>query len=378
MPKLEINIKKSGFICGGDGVEYHTWPSLLKLRNGDILCCTRYGTEKCSADGRLRLYRSGDGGKTWSEGESPAYRESLEQPEYEYRCCGLSATSDNEITATYLRFLHGSDGAELFSSEDDGMLFPETRITKSFDNGYSWDKPRAFELSIDGYSGVVVPDDGCSVLIGGELALPVETWRLAGKPFEPGETQHSRIFFSSDGGYTWPQSVINANDPSGLICYYDQRMCGFPDGRLMSLFWTHKYNERTDMPVHMSVSDERGRNWSPVTETNLSGQISCPIYLVENTFLAIYNCRSVNLGQGVKAVISYDGGVTWDTKNEKTLWSPKTGSPSNDGNLTYEDIALFWFGHPGIIRLGVNTYLVGFYCGDGKSAGVMTVHIEVL
>jgi hypothetical protein len=144
------------------------------------------------------------------------------------------------------------------------------------------------------------------------------------------------------------------------------------------LFWTHDYSKKLDLPVHMAASEDSWKNWSEPFETNITGQISCPVPVCGDTVLAIYNCRTNSLGQGVKAIISYDGGKTWDLQNEETLWAAApAGTGKADETILFSDMQLWTFGHPDVIKTGDNRFLAAHYCSNGKTTMIQAVTLTL-
>lgn len=382
MNKIELILEGSSIVCGDSdpltSSKYYTWTSLTKCMDGTVLCCAREGSGKNSSDGRIKMYRSDDKGKSWTEGVSPAKKDSTKNPEYEYRVCNITETGNIELTAIYLKINRGDTAKKLFDPIDDGILPAEMVIVKSYDRGKTWSSPKSMDLIVPGYDGVVMADDGCVVLPDGGMLVPAETWKKPGQDFIRGYTQQARVFISRDSGETWTESYVNAIDSEGSNCFYDQRLCFVEEGILTSLMWTHDYKKHIDLNMHVVYSYDYGKTWTNPIDTGLSAQISCPVDLGDGILMTVYNCRKGV--QGVKAVLSYDSGKTWDMDGEIFLWRlglVHAESENKEKKITYDDISGYLFGHPDVIRLSNDEFLAAHYLSNSKHTYIKSYIIRI-
>jgi len=81
--------------------------------------------------------------------------------------------------------------------------------------------------------------------------------------------------------------------------------------------------------MRQTVSKDGGRTWTPMAKTPMLGLPPHLITLADGKVVCVYGRRFNDPGFGEFAMISDDGGATWDAANEISL------SPSHCGDLGY-------------------------------------------
>ena len=84
-----------------------------------------------------------------------------------------------------------------------------------------------------------------------------------------------------------------------------------------------------DNCMRQTVSKDGGRTWTPMAKTPMLGLPPHLITLADGKVVCVYGRRFSDPGFGEFAMISDDGGVTWDSAHEISL------APSHSGDLGY-------------------------------------------
>jgi len=125
--------------------------------------------------------------------------------------------------------------------------------------------------------------------------------------FYDGRGNESYIFRSKDGGKTW-------GDPSLLGKHYNETaVVDLGGGRLLAAM-------RSEKSGHLAVtrSEDAGYAWSEPVQVTADGEHPADLIRLENGgILMTYGER--NPPRGARAVLSRDGGKTWDTEGKIIL-----------------------------------------------------------
>ena len=197
----------------------------------------------------------------------------------------------------------------------------------------------------------------------------------SGSTWRPGN-QKAAALFSSDQGRTWGQFTIVADDTTGKVLWWDQMSDILPDGRLYTMFWTHKYGTSDDLNNHWATSQDQGRTWSQPRPTNLRGQVCAPIALPDGRVAAIYNYR--HEPQGIHVALTEDL-QTFDLDNELVVFDAGAeatlGQPDHENYLA--EHLLIGFGKPGGRLLPDGDLLTYFWCTSGGVTHTRWVRLRV-
>lgn len=278
--------------------------ALARLPDGTYLVTWRVGSQKDSADGSILLSRSADNGRTWSSPEKLPLGPFAEM-ECEPHYAPLTVLSDGRILAAIMWVDRSNPGLPFFHPDTEGLLPTRTLFCESHDAGCTWSNYRVMDAapyhSPMPITGPVLP------LAGGELACQFEV----NKNYDdPQQWRHAAAWkISRDGGQTWPECVEVAHDPAERLMYWDARYALAPDGFCLATFWTYDRNANRDANIHLSVSHDHGRHWSPPQDTELVGQIAHPVFLADGRLVLIYIDR-FRTGS-IRAVMSDDMGKSF-------------------------------------------------------------------
>lgn len=346
---------------------------LIRLANGDLLVSFRIGTGRDTPDGRLRVMRSRDEGRTWAT-LHPGLTATIEGVEGNLVEGFFTELAPNRLIGAFAWVDRSNPERSFVNPSTAGILPMRVLLAESTDGGETWGPFRDVDLR---------PQVGCAVtgpvltLPGGELALHYESWKEYDDP-SPG-THVASLRVSSDGGATWPEMAIVAADPAERIFYWDQRIARHPEtGRLVATFWTHDRDAKTDVENHIAWGSPSGRDWSVPVPTGWRGQHCQPLPLGGDRLAAFYVRR--HHPPSLRAVISDDFGATWRSNEELVFYDSSAGpEPGADGVRAFED---FWqdmmawrFGHPRAVLLPNGDVFVAFYAGDENATSMHWVRI---
>ena len=361
------------FIVAGDEIAqetslFHTFPSLMRCSDGTFLCTALVGSKKSGPDGRTRVFKSVDGCRSWVATPSPTGYDEADNPKWGFQMCHIAELSPGHLLAAYLRSERFKPEEALFHPETSGMQHSVVRLTESKDQGESWSEPWDLNYTLP---DIIAPGQFVK-LSEGTLGLPFEVWHEWEKGWQEGPS--TRLLASRDGGKTWSEAGIIAKDETRLHIFGDPRLTRLPNGHLIVLVWVHNIATETDLPVHLSGSTDNGLTWSPLVSTGIIGQIACPIALEENLLLAVYQKR-FGPEAGLRAVLSYDSGITWDMDSDTSLWGLGLNTDKQNPFSGYEEYS---FGYSSVFKLSAKEFLVSFWISNGITTYIRLLKIGVV
>jgi hypothetical protein len=215
------------------------FPSIVKLRNGELLVAYYDSPAHVSPAGRIALVRSRDDGMTWSEPEV-----ALDTP-LDDRDPTLTVTPTGRVL---LSFFAGGSGVV-----DEG---PGIFVLRSDDGARTWSAPTRVETSLRGAattSAIVARRTG-------ELVMPIYG-RADG-------TRRSRAVAmrSRDDGLTWPPATETLLAAADGIDFQEPAIAEIA-GRWLAVFRT----EQPGSPAFHAISTD-GAKWSPATRLDIAAQ----------------------------------------------------------------------------------------------------------
>ncbi|RYZ83285.1 MAG: exo-alpha-sialidase [Proteobacteria bacterium] len=180
-----------------------------------------------------------------------------------------------------------------------------------------------------------------------------------GSPATPDRAVFVRSF---DGGNTWGDLSVIAQDDahprSDLIGlnFNETAIADLGQGRMIAMIRCDESFTTTDgifMPVggvgsfHTAYSFNSGLSWSRPKSTEIFGQPAHLLPLSDGRVLCTYGYRKKPYG--IRAIISYDRGMTWDMKNEIIL---------RDDGLSWD------LGYPMTLQLSDGAFFTVYYMSD--------------
>ncbi|MCM8820499.1 MAG: exo-alpha-sialidase, partial [Candidatus Omnitrophica bacterium] len=234
-------------------------------------------------------------------------------------------------------------------------------LIRSFDGGHTWEHfPHRIQSGGAEHAGPSVLSDGSLICIGY-------------KPVEGGYKKAA--FISKDEGVSWGEigeipCEYEKFEHAGraLRWYYGERPYGYEKneqalfipiiseynilevspGNLIALF---RMELRKDWGyIYQSVSQDNGKTWSIAKKLPIWGFPPHMIRLSSGAILCVYSHRCEPWS--VRAILSYDGGITWDTSNIITIdeWEDKPD-----------------MGYPVSVEVEPNQILTVYYCSRQDS-----------
>ncbi len=349
--------------------------SLTLLSNGDLIAAFRIGTGRDAPDGRLRIMRSRNSGRTWDT-MHPGLTATIDGVAGNLYAGYFTELNRDRLLGAFVWVDRSNPDLSFVNPETAGVLPMRTLLAESGNSGVSWSEFREVDLT---------PQQGCSCtgpifeLENRTLALPYESWKEYDDPNPGHHTASLRL--SSDGGENWPDMVVVAADPESSMFYWDQRIGRHPiTGEFVAMFWTHDRNAEVDVENHISWADRSGRIWSRPAPTGWRGQHCQPIALGGDRLAAIYVHR--HDPPSLCAVMSDDFGKTWKPDSEIAFYTSKVGTePGSAGTRAFEefwqDMMAWRFGHPRGVLLPDGDLMIAYYAGDSDSTSMHWARIRL-
>ncbi len=335
-----------------------------KLSNGEIiLCCKELNGSMNDPKGRILMFRSIDGGKTWKKGISPTCHDETVYPEKGYLMAHVTELEPDELIAVY-SIIDTDESKPLFNTVTDGMQPASVRTTKSYDNGRTWTTPKDIEFESP---DIIVPGK-IITLPDGNIGFPCEMhdhWEGGYK-----EGNCSRFIKSYDRGYSFSEG--NTMAAAEGILYGDARPTCINDEILIYL-WTLDLTNMEDQPVHFISTADSGETWSAPAPVNITTQIMSPLYFRDGLMLAVHQDRFSG-NHGLKALFSFDSGLNWNRSTEVTLFGAES---KPDGTNPFSHFDQFQFGYSSLLKTGDTSCLVSFWHTNGKTTSVSVIKITV-
>ena len=278
------------------------FPVIAQLRDGSIAAVVRGGGAHVGVAGRLDLVLSRDDGETWSR---PA---TIVDSPWDDRNPAFGVADDGSLVVAYVVFRDYKPDGGLASKRRDGI-----HVVRSRDSGRTWDEGPLLDLFP---SGLVSPFGKMLNLDGGVLMMTF----YAGDDFfhvsppgraavQPGMKWYpfAYVIRSRDGGRTW-------GDMSLIAPGFDEvALLRMRDGRIAAALRSH---DRGDTSI--SFSHDQGRSWShPKRVASDREHPADLVELADGRLVLIHGER--NRPMGIQAMISHDGGSTWEHESKLML-----------------------------------------------------------
>jgi sialidase-1 len=326
------------------------FPTVVRLRSGELLAAFTVGEAFESADGHTELARSRDEGRNWEWlGPLPAGR----TPHPTSESGRLSRTPDGTILCFGPRFDRSDPERPIGNAETNGLLESEGVLYRSTDDGRTWTEPQVIPMSVPGPHEIASP---ICVLGDGRWLAPFSTWRpWNGVKRTP---ERALAMVSYDQGATWPETITTFEDPNDKIVYWEQRIIEIGGGRLLAVAWAHDHGSGNDLANQFAVAED-GRTFSPPRSTGLPGQTCTPYWLGEDRLLCVYNRRHGE--PGIRAALVRFSPEGWRTETDTLVWGQSI--PSHQGAKSIIGaVNHFRFGFPGLFHLGGEDFLSTYWC----------------
>jgi len=342
--------------------------------DGALLIGFRNATGRDAPDGRLRIVRSRDEGKTW-ETLHEGMTATVDGVEGNLYSGYFTELASGHLIGVFVWVDRSDPTLSFVNPATAGVLPMRNLVAESSDGGATWSPFRLVDLS---------PHRGASCtgpilkLAKGVLALPYERWKEYDDT-DPG-THSANLRLSFDRGRTWPQMRTVAEEAAGQRFYWDQRFAIHPGtGLLAAMFWTHDRDAGRDLVNHIAWGTPDGTTWSAPTPTGLPGQHCQPIAIGGERIVAVYVHRQDP--PSLRAVLSEDFGRTWQRDDEPVFYDSRAGTEpgcqteSRGFEAFWQDMMAWRFGHPRGVLLPRGDLFVAYYAGDEQATSMQWVRL---
>jgi len=324
--------------------QMYGWPGITRVEGDHILVSASERKYHVDPIGREVVIHSYDGGKTW---ELP---QEVFNGELDDRDANLLTMADGTLVLTwftsiaFLRWLEDDACPEpwrerwLARVERQGIT-PDTPVggwlIRSSDGGRTWEA--AHEIPIGHHAGPSVLSDDRLIYIG-----------------SAGVAGLAPVWESADKGDTWAQigevrGPCAGDSPHGT--FNENHVLELSPGRLLVVFRT-EFEDRDARYLHQSNSEDGGHTWSDLKPMPVWG---CPPHLIRlssGPILCVYGHRRDPYG--IRGVLSYDDGDTWDHDNIITI---------------YEFDQPWDIGYPVSLEVTPGHILTVYYCNRKQNVG---------
>ena len=327
--------------------EYVAFPAIQALPHDVLLCMCRHGSARESDDAVVKIQRSTDGGVTWKPaGELP---EPSGAGPGSRLPGGFGVTPEGEALA-WARYAFGQNG-------ESGQL-----VWHSSDRGLTWSEPARVDTS-----------PFVDIGVGGNLVSLSDGTMVSASEWGAEESGDSMpdwaalISNSTDGGHTW-DAWRRVQGPKDGVYYFDLRIAGLADGRLLAVYWTHDMAKDQGLNVHTAWSSDRGETWTEPRNAGFWGQVTDVTCLTSGRVIAVTNHRREPMG--VRALLSEDGGGSFAEAAHLELWgiepaqvrsAPVLSKRRDVVEKALDSYHFFTFGTPSVTQLADGTIAAAFY-----------------
>ena len=326
--------------------EYVSFPAIAALPDDTLLCMCRHGSARESMDGRIKIHRSVDGGRTW------APTEPLPEPPAETGrlrgAGGVVAGRGGEALAWVNRRSAPGRPARSY-------------IARSDNGGVSWSGPEPVQLEPFAGTGTA---SFLHALADGTL---IATGEMQGDGAHiDSQAYASLVTRSTDDGRTW--DPLQPAHVSAARYHFDMHVTGLDDGRVLASYWTHDMAADKGLNVHTAWSSDLGRTWTEPADAGFWGQLTPVQGLRSGRVLAVTNHRRPPLG--IRALLSEDCGASFDEPGLLEIWGVEPAQVHSAAELApRQDVVEaplqayhhFTFGTPAIAQLSDGVIVVAFY-----------------
>ncbi|NOZ33509.1 MAG: exo-alpha-sialidase [Alphaproteobacteria bacterium] len=308
---------------------------IVCLPDGDLLAMFSMGQAFDSADRRMWVSKSSDGGQSW---EAPhRMHDHVYAPLEQSESFKPLALADGTLLATGYVFVRPDALTPIVDPETFELLELKNMVARSLDNGASWEVPRHMDIG-----GAPLEMSGpCIQLASGRILG-------AAAPFHLGPGGHSGwIVYSDDGGASWGKLSEFFNSPGGQIAPWECRLCEMAPGQVAVLFWAYDAKNKRNLTNHIVFSRDGGETFGAAVDTKVHGQASNLMWLGGETILTIHAHRESPVGLWVREVDTT--GARFRVVQEINLFENEAmGSQTEDIRAQFASLK---FGQPSLLGL---------------------------
>ncbi len=312
-------------------LQYHAWPSVTVDENGVLYAFASARLEHVDPFGHTLMYKSFDGGKTWSK----PYL--ITDTPMDDRDVGVTYMGNGKMLITYFRIACAS-----LMKTDQSFTTADGKVIKGNGTYTTWQKHKNVEQKhIDAvlaywstlHSSEISAQSWCRISedYGATWTEPITT---------PLSTPHGPIllrngnllyvgrasvtgvggdgiyaFISTDGGYTWNFKAKIYEKIDATFC--EPHVVELSNGRWLVAIRVQDGGFENEYRIYTCYSDDKGETWTQpklVTDKNGKELYGTPPQLIQldNGAVVMTYASRRQADSGEYAIISYDGGMTWD------------------------------------------------------------------
>lgn len=285
--KASIEIRT---VAKSSDADYYAFPSVCRLRNGDLAAVFYCGTGHVSPNGQIVMVRSSDEGKSWTPPKTV-----INTPDDDRDPC-ITQLRDGKILISFFVY----DGRAKNANER-----PPTRVhvVESLD-GKTFSAPKPIDI---GWKWDATSDEILE-LKDGTLLMPIY-----GRQYNDVKDRAAAAF-SRDGGKTWNAAppVTIAYDETGKMDFQEPAFVLLPDGTIRCSLRT----TNAGYHAYESVSHDGGKTWSRAEDTGLRGHAAGLLYHSSGTIFHAYRSWSEEGSVLGTAGVFTKPNAKWDPKKE--------------------------------------------------------------
>jgi BNR repeat protein len=352
-----------------------TFPSVVALASGALLATLRAGSTKDSADETVELYRSDDGGRIWRMLRQFSFDGTIGSARGSLKLCYLTELAPGQLIAAAMWVDRTTyPGQPLFNPPTEGCLPMFILLATSSDEGATWSPWRVVQLP-----GEIGPASLTSPIVqlpDGALAMSVETNKHY---HDEGQwLQRVVLIHSGDGGQTWGAPITAAQDPTGQIFNWDQRLGLAPDGRLGAFLWTYDRQARAYLNIHRRISSDGGMTWTDAEDLGFPDQAGRPAVLPDGRVLLPWVDRFGT--HAIRARLAPAIDAAFDPATEVVLYELGTsgarGQDSDSTGALLAEMSLWTFGLPYAAALPDGDVLAVYYAGSETAMDIQWARVR--
>lgn len=361
-----MRIVAQGTVAASDGGLRSSlcFPRITVLPGGRWLVAMRASPRKLDEDHQASIITwSDDQGATWHAPTSPFTAPAIDGRVGSFRTACPGVLPDGRIAATLAWQDVSVPNRPLFNPKTEGIVDMRVFLSFSADQGQTWSEPVRINER---------PHDQIPVALTGPiLVMPDGRWACGfetNKAYDDSTPwRHAAMLtFSSDGGRTWGDAAVTAQDPARRRMFWDQRPRVLSDGSLLNLFWTFDNQTGEYDNIHAAISRDSGRTWSTPRDIGVPGQPAQPVELAGGCVAMVYIDRTAE--PVIKLRTSNDAGSTFPVESEllvhrNSLPRQIVAKDAGDSVDAWAEMSRFSVGLPDAIALNDHELLAVWYCG---------------
>jgi len=340
-------------------------PCLSVDADGHIIATFDLGQGPESLDYHTVLARSGDGGATWNlEGPLMAAAKGRRST-HSIRTSLLRNGTMIGVGALYMR-----DDPEVgtLNRENFGIVPMELFLVWSNDLGRHWSPPHplAPPLQSPGWEVSHSPLE----LKSGKLAIPVSTWRGWDGRLPCGE--QAVVFFSEDGGKTWPIFSRTFDGRSTGLIHWEQCLIE-RDSELIAVAWQYDPATGKSKPTVYARATGFPPKFGPATPAGFLAETCEILELDSNRILSVYRRAD---RPGLWATVIGVPGNDWVEESSAPLWQgPLSGMFGEKASS--DELSDIKFGSPSMKKLPDGAIMVAFWCHEDEISSIRWIKLTV-